>query len=158
MKSRSRIDRNRFALSGALGLALLLPCIASATLGEPEASVQKDVTQLRGSDQASYQASYRVHEIQLPSGTAVREFVSLDGNVFAIAWSGRAAPNLQQTLGQFFDPYVAALQAKHTDHRHVQVQLDNLVVQAVGHMRGTFAGRAYLPKAIPAGVSLGDLH
>jgi hypothetical protein len=158
MKSRSRIDRNGFALSGALGLALLLPCIASATLGEPEASVQKDVTQLRGSDQASYQASYRVHEIQLPSGTAVREFVSLDGNVFAIAWSGRAAPNLKQTLGQFFDPYVAALQAKRTDHRHVQVQLDNLVVQATGHMRGTFAGRAYLPKAIPAGVSLGDLH
>ena len=43
-------------------------------------------------------------------------------------------------------------------HRHVQVQLDNLVVQATGHMRGTFAGRAYLPKAIPVGVSLGDLH
>jgi uncharacterized protein DUF2844 len=159
MKSRSRIDRNGFALSGALGLALLLPGIASATLGEPEASVQKDVTQLRGSDQASYQASYRVHEIQLPSGTALREFVSLDGNVFAIAWSGRAAPNLQQAMGQYFDRYSAALQARRgTDHRHVQVELDNLVVQAVGHMRGTFAGRAYLPKAIPAGVSLGDLH
>jgi hypothetical protein len=50
------------------------------------------------------------------------------------------------------------LQVRRGDHRHVQIQLDNLVVQATGHMRGTFAGRAYLPAAVPAGFSLGDLN
>jgi Protein of unknown function (DUF2844) len=162
MKSRSEIDRNRSRgprwRTGLLAAALLLPCIASATLGQPEASVRTDATQLKGSVQATYLANYRVHEIQLPSGTAVREFVSLDGNVFAIAWSGHSTPNLRQMLGEYFDQYAAALQVRRGDHRHVQIQLDNLVVQATGHMRGTFAGRAYLPAAIPAGVSLGDLN
>jgi hypothetical protein len=164
MKSRSDIDRNRNRSRdphwrvGLLAAALLLPCIASATLGQPEASVGADAAQLKGSVQATYLANYRVHEIQLPSGTTLREFVSLDGNVFALAWSGRAMPNLRQTLGQYFDQYVAALQVRRGDHRHVQVQLDNLVVQSRGHMRGNFAGRAYLPTAIPAGVSLGDVN
>jgi hypothetical protein len=162
MKYRAGIDRNRSrdALwrTGLLAAALLLPCIASATLGQPEASVSADAVQLKGSIQATSLANYRVHEIQLSSGTAVREFVSLDGNVFAIAWNGRSVPNLRQTLGAFFDQYVAALQVRRGDHRHVQVELDNLVVQSTGHMRGTFAGRAYLPAAIPAGVSLGELN
>jgi hypothetical protein len=162
MKSRSEIGRNRSRdplwRAALLAAALLLPCIASATLGQPEASVHVDAQQLKGSEQATYQANYRVHEIQLPSGTALREFVSLDGNVFAIAWSGRAMPNLRQALGPLFDQYVAALQLRRADHRHVQVQLDNLVVQSSGHMRGTFVGRAYLPTAVPAGVSLGDLN
>jgi|HubBroStandDraft_4_1064222.scaffolds.fasta_scaffold247689_1 hypothetical protein len=161
MKSRPGIDRNRSRAphwrTGLLAAALLLPCIASATLGQPEASVRADATQLKGSIQATDLANYRVHEIQLPSGT-VREFVSLDGHVFAIAWSGRSMPNLRQALGEYFDPYVAALQVTRSDHRHVRVELDNLVVQSTGHMRGTFAGRAYLPQAIPAGVSLGDLN
>jgi len=162
MKSRSASDRNcRYNPlwpKGLLAATLLLPCIASATLGQPEASVRADAEQLKGSVQASYQANYRVHKIQLPSGTALREFVSLDGNVFAIAWSGRAMPNLRQTLGEYFDQYVAALQVTRGDHRHVRVQLDNLVVQSTGHMRGTFVGRAYLPAAVPAGFSLGDLN
>jgi hypothetical protein len=160
MKSRSGVDRSldRVWRTGLLTAALLLPGIASATLGQPEASVRTDATQLKGSVQASYQANYRVHEIQLPSGMALREFVSLDGNVFAIAWSGRSMPNLRQTLGQFFDQYVAAMQVRRGDHRHVQLELDNLVVQATGHMRGTYSGRAYLPAAVPAGVSLGDVN
>ncbi len=126
-------------------------------MGSPEASVQTDAARLKGSITVSERESYRVHEIQLPSGTALREFVSSNGNVFAVAWNGPATPNLRQALGQFFEPFVAA-KTRHTGHNHVQVQLNNLVVQASGHMRGEFAGRAYLPQAVPAGVSLGDLH
>jgi len=158
MQFRSAIDFKDYALWGALAAALLLPCIASATLGEPEASVQTDAAQLNGSIQMTDRAIYRVHEIQMPSGTSLREYVSSDGNVFAVAWNGPSMPNLRQALGRFFDPYVAALQARHGDRNHVQIQLDNLVVQVSGHMRGPFAGRAYLPQAVPAGVSVGDLH
>ena len=66
-------------------------------------------------------------------------------------------PNLRQTLGQYFDTYVAAAKAKHAGHHHLQIQQDDLVVQAGGHMRA-FSGRAYLPQAVPAGVSIGDLR
>jgi uncharacterized protein DUF2844 len=153
----SLIRLKNLVLSSSIAFAALLPCVASATLGEPESSVQADSRQLQGSIKEADHDSYRVHEIQLPSGTLVREFVGLDGRVFAVAWKGPFIPNLRQMLGSYFDAYVAAAKATHADHRHLQIQQSDLVVQAGGHMR-SFSGRAYLPQAIPAGVSLGDLH
>jgi hypothetical protein len=144
-------------LTGAVLAAAMSPCMAYAGLGQPESSVQADAVQLKGSIKATEHAGYRVQEIELPSGTLVREFVGSDGNVFAVAWNGPTMPNLRQTLGQYFDNYVAAAKAKHADHHHLQIQQSGLVVQAGGHMRA-FSGRAYLPQAVPAGVSVGDLR
>jgi hypothetical protein len=87
----------------------------------------------------------------------VREFAGSDGKVFAVAWSGPTVPNLRQTLGQYFDSYVTAAKAPHSGHHHLQIRESNLVVQAGGHMR-SFSGLAYLPQAVPSGVSVGDLH
>jgi hypothetical protein len=151
------IELKLSALASALFIAGFVPGIASATLGAPEASVKADVELLKGSIRVSERAGYRVHEIQLPSGTLVREFVGLDGKVFAIAWKGPTIPNLRQTLGQYFDNYVTAAKANHMGHTHLQIQQSDLVVQASGHMRA-FSGRAYLPQAVPSGVSVGDLH
>jgi Protein of unknown function (DUF2844) len=151
------IDLKHIVLSGAILIIGFGPGIASATLGEPEASVTADVAQLRASIKLTDRTGYRMHEIQLSSGTLVREFVSSDGRVFAIAWKGPTIPNLRQILGQYFDNYVAAAQARHLGHNHLQIQQSDLVVQAGGHMRA-FSGRAYLPQAVPGGVSVGELH
>jgi hypothetical protein len=140
-------------------MTVLGPRIAGATLGEPEVTVQSDVAQLRASIKSSEdRAGYRVHEIQLPSGTLLREFVAPDGNVFAVAWNGPTKPNLQQALGKYFDALASAPTRKFVDHRHLQIQQGDLIVQASGHMRAGFSGRAYLASAIPSGVNLGDLH
>ena len=144
------------AASGVL-IAVLTPCIAAAALGEPEASVQTDALQLRGSINVTEHAGYRLHELQLPSGTKVREFAGADGKVFAVAWNGPVPPNLRQMLGRYFDPLVTAASTKRTSHGHLQVQTNDLVVQAGGHMRA-FAGRAYLPQSVPNGVDLGELR
>ena len=73
-----------FALSAALFAATAPSRSAFATLGEPEVTVQNDVTLARATIKSSQERdSYRVHEIQLPSGTVMREFVGLDGKVFA---------------------------------------------------------------------------
>jgi len=157
MDSRSMINVKHVVFSSLVLITGLVPCIASAALGEPEASVQADASQLKGSVKVTDHASYRLHEIQLPSGTLVREFVGSDGKVFAIAWSGPAIPNLRQTLGQYFDNYVTAAKANRAGHHHLQIQQSDLVVQASGHMRA-FSGRAYLPPAVPSGVSVGDLR
>jgi hypothetical protein len=151
-------DFKTIALCAAASLAVLSPRLSKATLGEPEVSVQTDVAQLRASIKSSAdRTAYRVHEIQLPSGTVLREFVAADGNVFAVAWSGPFMPDLRQTMGKYFDSYATAPRSKVSDRKHVQISLPDLVVQASGHARA-FAGRAYLPAAIPAGVNLGDLH
>ena len=146
------------ALSGALLIAALGPRMASATLGEPEMTVQSDVAQLRASIKSSEdRVGYRVHEIQLPSGTLLREFVAPDGNVFAVAWNGPTKPNLRQAFGKYFDSFVSAPKAKFADRRHLDIQQGDLVVQGSGHMRA-LSGRAYLVSAVPAGVNIGDLH
>jgi hypothetical protein len=155
--ARSISNVKTCVLSSALLAAVLSPCIAAAALGEPETSVQTEVARLRGSIKVTPHAHYNLHEIQLPSGTRVREFAGPDGKVFAVAWSGPTVPNLREILGQYFDSYVTAAKARHSGHHHLQIHESNLVVVAGGHMRA-FSGLAYLPQALPSGVSAGDLH
>jgi hypothetical protein len=137
--------------------ALWLPGMASATLGEQQSSVQADGKELQGSIKELDHGSYRLHELQLPSGTLVREYSGLDGNVFAVTWIGPFMPNLRQMLGRYFDVYATAAKSGHADHHHLEIRQSDLVVQESGHMRA-FTGRAYLPQAIPDGVSVEDLQ
>jgi Protein of unknown function (DUF2844) len=151
------INVKTYVLSSALLAAVLSPCMAAAALGEPETSMPSEVARLRGSIKVTPHANYKLHEIQLPSGTLVREFAGADGKVFAVAWNGPTVPNLREILGQYFDSYVTAAKAQHSGHHHLQIRESNLVVLAGGHMRA-FSGLAYLPQALPSGVSAGDLH
>jgi hypothetical protein len=144
-------------LRSVLLIAALSPSIASAALGEPEASVKADVAMMRGSMKVADNANYRSHEIQTPSGTVVHEFTGVDGKVFAIVWSGPVMPNMRQTLGQYFDSYVAAAKANRSGHHNLEIHQADLVVRSAGHMRA-FSGIAYLPQAIPSGVSIGELQ
>ena len=151
-------DMKRAALGVAVLIAALMPHVASATLGQPETTVQNDIAQAHASLKSSQdRTAYRVHEIQLPSGTVMREFVAPNGNVFAVAWQGPTRPDLRQALGQYFDAFASAPRSKFSDRRHVQIQQGDVVVQSGGHMRA-LSGRAYLQSAIPSGVNLGDLH
>ena len=147
-----------FALAAALLIAAATPRVASATLGEPEITVQTDVAKAHASIKSSQDRDgYRVHEVQLPSGTVMREFVAPNGKVFAVTWAGPTRPDLRQALGQYFDSYVSAPRAKFADRRHMQIQHGDLIVQSSGHMRA-LSGRAYLVSAVPSGVNIGDLH
>jgi len=147
-----------FVLAAAVLIAALSPRMASATLGEPEITVQNDVDRAHASIKSSQdRTGYRVHEITLPSGTSMREFVAPSGMVFAVTWRGPIRPDLRQALGQYFEPFVSAPRAKFADRRHLQIQQGDLIVQMSGHMRALF-GRAYLSSAIPSGVNVGDLH
>ncbi len=146
------------ALIVAVLAAALSPCVATATLGESEITVQTDVARAHASiTSLQDRVSFHVHEIALPSGTVMREFVAANGKVFAVAWQGPRRPDLRQALGQYFDTYVSAPRSKFADRRHVQIQQGDLVVEAGGHMRA-LSGRAYLRSAIPSGVDLRDLH
>ena len=146
------------ALAAAVLVAALNPRMASATLGEPEITVQNDMDRAHASMKSSQdRTAYRVHEITLPSGTSLREFVAPSGMVFAISWQGPIRPDLRQALGQYFEPFVSAPRANFADRRHLQIQQGDLVVRMSGHMRA-LSGRAYLVSAIPSGVSIGDLH
>lgn len=146
------------ALGVALLITALIPRVASATLGQPESTVQTDVVQAHAALKFSQdRSSYRVHEIALPSGTVMREFVAANGTVFAVSWQGPTRPDLRQALGQYFDAFASAPRGKLSDRRHVLIQQGDLVIQSGGHMRA-LSGRAYLRSAIPSGVDIGELH
>jgi Protein of unknown function (DUF2844) len=156
MTIRLRLALKDGCCVGAMMVALL-PRLACAALGEPESSITGDVQHLKGSIKSTVRPNYRVHEIQLPSGTILREFSAIGGNVFALAWSGPAIPDLRQALGRYFDVYVAAAQAKQGGRRHLQIEQSEFVMQSSGHMRA-FSGRAYLPQALPAGTSADEIR
>ncbi len=101
----------------------------------------------------------QVQEIVTDNGMRVREFLSRDGIVFAVAWDGPAMPDLQWLLAARFAGYAAALAAlDHPGlHRSLRVVTSGLVVESDTHLRG-YNGRAYLPASIPVDVSITELR
>jgi len=132
----------------------LFPLQAYAALGGDAASVATDSAQMKASREVKQAAGYAVHQLTSESGTAVREYVSPSGNVFAVAWQGQFTPDMQQLLGSYFEQYSAAVKANKESHigrRPLNLKLPGLVVQMNGYMRH-YHFRAYLPQAVPAGV------
>jgi hypothetical protein len=99
---------------------------------------------------------YTVHEIQTPEGTAVREYLSQGGKVFAVAWNGPQMPDLKQLFGNYYVTVQDAAKSRRTGHGPLHVELPELVVQSGGHMR-SFFGRAYLPLMLPNNVHVDEI-
>jgi hypothetical protein len=138
----------------------VLPISAWASLGGGLTSVSDDQMKMQGSLRTTSNNSYNVHEIQTVGGILVREYVSLSGNVFGVAWQGRSHPDLPQVLGAYYDRYVQAVQdqrAQRHGHGPLLIQQTGLVVQMGGHMR-SLTGRAYLPQSLPAGVRAEEIR
>ncbi|TDG09605.1 DUF2844 domain-containing protein [Paraburkholderia guartelaensis] len=95
-------------------------------------------------------------------GTTINEYVgSASGTVFAYTWQGPAQPNVEALLGHYAADWrsaAAALHATGHDGLHAaRVEGAQVVVETAGRMRA-YVGRAWLPTALPAGVSVGDLQ
>jgi hypothetical protein len=143
-------------LSIAAALCLAAPLQASATLGGDAGTAAADQLQMKAALRVSPGARYNVHELTLPAGTTVREYVNPQGQVFAVAWKGPFKPDLRQLMGGYFDRYVQAAPTSHGGHNAAVLSLPDLVVQSKGHQRA-FSGRAYLPAMLPADVAVSEL-
>jgi hypothetical protein len=105
-------------------------------------------------------AGHTVHEIRVPGGTRVREYVSAGGTVFGIAWQGPFRPDLQQLLGPYFDEFQRAAQIaknKRAGRGPLLIDSPELVVHMGGHPRA-FVGRAYVPSLLPADFSADEIQ
>ncbi|QQC63040.1 DUF2844 domain-containing protein [Paraburkholderia ginsengisoli] len=113
------------------------------------------------SSSTSASASYDVRETTFGNGTVVREYLAADGTVFGLAWRGPQMPDLNDLLGSYFPQYVAGVKtvraARGGARGPVSVDQSGLVVRSGGHM-GAFSGQAWLPPALPAGVSGSDIQ
>jgi hypothetical protein len=155
----------RVAFAAAL-LAFSSP--VSASLGGNLGSVESDRAQMNARVEVTQHQAFELHEMQLPGGTVIDEYVSPEGKVFAVSWHGQFPPPMQQILGSYFQEYSAALQARASQtsgqgqpriygHRPLNIQEEGLVVQTSGHMRA-HAGRAYIPDLLPQGVTVNQIQ
>ena len=101
---------------------------------------------------------FSIHELTLPSGTAVREYVSADGRVFAVAWRGPTLPDLKQIFGEDnLRTFLAAPPEHHVPRKSRSVRQPGLVVHSAGSGR-FFTGFAYIPSLKPSAVREEDIR
>jgi hypothetical protein len=140
----------------SLLLALAFP--AWASLGDNVTTVQNDKVHMKGALRSVAAQNYVKHEIRIPTGQMVREFVSSDGTVFGVAWEGPFQPDLQQLLGSYFEPVKQAVAAQQRHgHGPISVETSGFVFQQGGHAR-SFHGRAFVPAMVPQGVDVTDIQ
>jgi hypothetical protein len=148
----------RACLIGLMLVCASLPGSAAAALGGDMESVDADQAAMNATSEITASTEfYTVYELRTETGAVVREYLSLAGSVFAVAWQGPLLPNLRLLLGDYFAQYTEAAQNQHGDHGRLVVRQADLVVESSGHMRA-FIGRAYLPRALPQDVAVTDIQ
>ncbi|MBS0184277.1 MAG: DUF2844 domain-containing protein [Nitrospira sp.] len=131
-----------------------------AVLGQAKASVEKDRAAMGGQVQSKLAPGYSVETITVV-GMTIKEYVSLDGTVFAVTWKGTGVPNLRLLFDAYFDEYLDALtelqNKKPRLRRPLMLKTENLVIERSGHARNMW-GRAFIPSHLPAMVSPKDIQ
>ena len=156
------LKRKRAVLFSCLGLIVAalvtIPLPAHAVLGESADSIASDrvaMSAVRGA--TTVRSNYSIEEVAAGS-TTIREYISLSGIVFGIAWNGMVHPDLATLLGSYAGDYNAAQKTARPapGKRSSQVRTDRVVVEKWGHMRN-LRGRAYAPALIPTGVNTDEI-
>lgn len=133
---------------------------ALAALGGTLDSISSDRSAMNATMRLTEVGAYSVYEIQSPTGTVVREYISPAGRVFGVAWQGPFIPDLRFILGSYFERYSVSAKTQRESHvgrRPLQIREPGLVVQTTGHMRA-FWGRVYDPGLLPAGVGFNEIR
>jgi hypothetical protein len=137
---------------------LILSSLAFAGLGGDESTVQKDAQALGGNTNVSQHNGYRLHEIS-KNWVKVHEFAGNDGKVFALAWSGKKHPDLQEILGVHLVDFQTAISEARKTHHHggaLSITVGNMHVEMGGHV-GAVYGQTWLTDQVPAGMDVHDI-
>jgi hypothetical protein len=152
------MKRSQIIAVGMLMAFLLSGQSADAFLGGRADSAGKDHQAFKTLRRSTAPVNgYTVEEVVYET-TSVREFLSSDGIVFAVAWNGYVHPELTQLLGSYWGEYSTAQQkALHkSGTRRQKLTTDNIVVEKWGHMRNLH-GRAYVPALVPEGINIDEV-
>ena len=144
------------------GMLALMGHAAHAELGGTHATVDRDQSHMRALLRQSQPApNFSTEEMSLPRGTVVREYISPSGQVFGVSWSGPAMPDLKQLLGAWADRARQGVEDFHAARGSVRgpavVDTPDFMLQVGGRM-GSHTGRAWLPAALPPGVTSDDIQ
>jgi len=117
----------------------------------------KEATQIQESSPiVATELTLKTFQLNMPSGTQIREYVNTENVVVAVTWQGPTLPNLKSLLGAHFQTFSNRPVDHSGNRRSAEFHSDDLVVQSHGQMRN-FSGRAYLPKLLPTGFSVDQI-
>jgi hypothetical protein len=154
----SCMQKGRLHMMKSILTVLLTMVIGSlpawAALGDDVSSVNSDLRVLGGKRRVIFGAGYDLHQITMPDGSMVKEFVSPWGKVFGISWQGHSMPDLQQLLGSYMAVVQQAKRTQVVRRRSVLIRVDDVVFCSSGHLR-SFRGYAYVPSLVPSDVPAG---
>ncbi|WP_027815047.1 DUF2844 domain-containing protein [Paraburkholderia bannensis] len=155
------------------GRAAACACLVSslATVAGPASAALGDIVAVRtpvnaasgtNATQTLLGGAVQVTQSVDASGTRLREYsATASGKVFAYTWQGPSAPNLDTLLGRYADDYQCGTIALHVSGRDglhaARVDTPAVIVESGGLMR-SYVGRAWLPGALPAGMTEGDVR
>ncbi len=151
---QTHFGRKSLVRASLVSAFLLAGGPVQAHLGGTQASVQADGAAWQAPAVALSGLRFTVFTHTTPEGVKVRQFVSLTGLVFAVAWDGPVLPDMERLLGGYFPLYQNSLQQR---KRSVRVDTPSLSLESGGMMRA-FVGRAYLPDQMPRGVAAAELQ
>jgi hypothetical protein len=140
----------------ALVVVIGIPAIAHAELGGMLASVEKDRAFFKATRCAQTLGTHSVHELLTSRGSRIREYVSKNGKIFAVTWSGGFRPNLRQLMGAYYNGYIQATKGRPVARGPHRVELPGMVVLLGGHGRAFF-GKVVLTNDLPSGLRLEDV-
>lgn len=126
---------------------------ADAVLGGSASTTEHDRAMMNGRRHSVQRAGYTVETIEAP-GVVIREYVSPDGIVFAVAWrQQKGIVNLEQLLGPYYAEYSrAVLNQPRRSQRFRHVETEHAIIETGGRM-GAVWGRAWAGSLLPSGIS-----
>lgn len=101
----------------------------------------------------------RMRTLTDAGNTTINEYATSTGRIIAYAWQGPTMPDLPALLGKYAASYRAGADAAAADgNLHVsRVARPDVIVESGGPMRG-YVGRAWLPAALPPGITADDFQ
>ena len=157
MTLNALIDIHRAIVTMSLTLGALCANDVRAQLGT---SLPAPVTDNQMHALELSASAFRVRSTVDTGGTTINEYASNEGMVFAYTWQGPTMPDLTRLLGRYAETYranaasrLAALGNLHAS----RVEQPDVIVESGGQMR-SYVGRAWMPGAMPPGVSISDLQ
>ncbi|WP_345811004.1 DUF2844 domain-containing protein [Paraburkholderia sp. PREW-6R] len=147
-----------FSLSAA---SLTLVCLTLVTDAHAElgGTMPTSAVSHAAAPTASLNGALRVRTFTDTGKTTINEYATSTGQIVAYTWQGPTMPDLRALLGNYADSFRAGAAALPADgNLHIaRVARPDVIVETGGPMR-SYVGRAWLPGALPAGVTADDLR
>lgn len=139
-------------------LAALL-CVSAEVRAELGGTMPSEANPTAAAPQSLLNGALRLRTLTDAGNTTLNEYATNTGQIIAYTWQGPTMPDLCALLGKYADSYRTGATASAPDgNLHVSwVVRPDVIVESGGPMRG-YAGRAWLPAALPPGVTAGDFH